>query len=668
MLYLSMDIKKSIRKWLLGTVDKSLSVGELRNVLTGNSLSIDTENFLESSKLDYYVGWVKVAVDLIAEKVASVKLIVRKGDKVLDEHPLLDLLSEPNAYTSQFEFLERVISYIEMLGNAPIYISTKSGNPIGLYFLDATKLEITKNSKNETTGYVYRDNAGRVKAKYKIDEVIPFHSFSPKSFWDGVSNIEANEYLASSMQQLQEWELRGFGTMMPPLAFIFDRNLTKEGIEAVKIQLRKKYSGSKNAFEPLILGSKARVEKIGLTPKDIDLTNLENMIRDKVLGIFRISKILIGLSTEVNRASAETALEVFLQHTITPKVRRIVDFLNRYLVKKYYSDVVLDFEPLVKNSKWKDIKDLNTAVGNRPIITQNEARAEVGFDSVKDGDSIKFNNLPIEPKKSKKSKDIVELREEIKELKAGLTETIRLDILSKKLDKTISKREDVFKKMYAEYAEEFITRTKENLKNITQLDVAGYIKKSLVSIDVEQSIIVSLLKAYANYLYKEKKQDVLDELSVEELLIPELDIDKMYLEAIEASSKQIASTLLKEVLITLNEGLKEGESMNKLVNRLLKIQKWTTYEQAETIARTETTYLENDMTLKMYRDLGVTSLTWIAVGDSRTRDSHRELHGQTVELGKYFETIRGNKLKYPGYKDAPTEEIINCRCRIIANI
>lgn len=52
---------------------------------------------------------------------------------------------------------------------------------------------------------------------------------------------------------------------------------------------------------------------------------------------------------------------------------------------------------------------------------------------------------------------------------------------------------------------------------------------------------------------------------------------------------------------------------------------------------------------------------WIATHDSHTRASHREADGQTVALLSPF--IVGDwPLLYPGDKNGPPEEVINCRC------
>lgn len=55
---------------------------------------------------------------------------------------------------------------------------------------------------------------------------------------------------------------------------------------------------------------------------------------------------------------------------------------------------------------------------------------------------------------------------------------------------------------------------------------------------------------------------------------------------------------------------------------------------------------------------------WLATLDGRTRDSHREMDGETVEVGGTF----SNGCRFPGDPSGPAEEVWNCRCRVISQI
>lgn len=55
---------------------------------------------------------------------------------------------------------------------------------------------------------------------------------------------------------------------------------------------------------------------------------------------------------------------------------------------------------------------------------------------------------------------------------------------------------------------------------------------------------------------------------------------------------------------------------------------------------------------------------WVATEDSRTRPTHNEADGQTVDLADDF-VIGGANMERPNDPFGPIEEIINCRCKMI---
>lgn len=64
-------------------------------------------------------------------------------------------------------------------------------------------------------------------------------------------------------------------------------------------------------------------------------------------------------------------------------------------------------------------------------------------------------------------------------------------------------------------------------------------------------------------------------------------------------------------------------------------------------------------------DPDVTGQRWVAHHDNRTRATHMAADGQTVKVGMTFR-VGGFPLRYPGDPEGPIQEIINCRCVLVA--
>jgi hypothetical protein len=92
--------------------------------------------------------------------------------------------------------------------------------------------------------------------------------------------------------------------------------------------------------------------------------------------------------------------------------------------------------------------------------------------------------------------------------------------------------------------------------------------------------------------------------------------------------------------------------------------------RGETIARTETMASLNQARKEAMQQaidggavrVDLVTKVWRSAGDSRVRDSHREMNGQTVKLNEKFVSPSGAVLDFPGDPQAPVAEIANCRC------
>lgn len=122
----------------------------------------------------------------------------------------------------------------------------------------------------------------------------------------------------------------------------------------------------------------------------------------------------------------------------------------------------------------------------------------------------------------------------------------------------------------------------------------------------------------------------------------------------------------------LAEGIALGESQPKLAARVRDAIGVTT-PRARTIARTESHGARNVAamaTLQRFESAygtrpGVMRKQWQATEDERTRHTHDEADGQTVQFSDPF-TVGGFSLAFPGDPAGPPQEVINCRCTTYA--
>lgn len=125
------------------------------------------------------------------------------------------------------------------------------------------------------------------------------------------------------------------------------------------------------------------------------------------------------------------------------------------------------------------------------------------------------------------------------------------------------------------------------------------------------------------------------------------------------NTKQISSKLM--------QGILNGDSIPKIAESLLDVVR-NNQESATRAARTLVTQAENHGRLDSYQNLDeqgvVQKKVWIATPDSRTRASHLDVDGESVDINDTF----SNGLEYPADPSGDPEEVYNCRCSMRTEI
>ena len=121
----------------------------------------------------------------------------------------------------------------------------------------------------------------------------------------------------------------------------------------------------------------------------------------------------------------------------------------------------------------------------------------------------------------------------------------------------------------------------------------------------------------------------------------------------------------------INLGIIEGESLDKIANRLCDSLSTQNFNHMRTFARTAMTGAQNagrEISLQEAQDKGINvKKEWMCTLDGHTRTNHRLLDGQRRPLDKPFET-GGMKIRYPGDPTAHPSMVYNCRCTMVGDL
>jgi HK97 family phage portal protein len=708
-----------LQKLFQNAKEKSVSTNGGIELLTRLvSPELGTQGLMERYRKSLYVF---ACISKIAEKVGSIEINLNqimnsKGDmKQLVTHPALDLIYRPNKLQTKSEFLMTTIINKKTAGDAFIYkVRNNSGRVVELWNLRPDLMTIITDPVRVIAGYKMTRADGKV-VTFEPDEIIHFKDYpDPLNSYSGVSALMP----ASIRVQTEEFATRYqrdffLNSARPDAVLKSPKKLLSKQKAELKKNWNRGHQGIKNSSKIGLLEGGIEYQLISLTQKDMDYIEGIKMTRDDILVAFRMTKTVLGITEDVNRANSEAAMYVFLSEVIVPEMRAIIEKLNEEMLypdfgeNLYYSFV----DPTPANRELQ-LKEYTDGLTNNWLLI-NEVRQKENLPPVKGGWSIympimntavgglsaedqqkmikriekdsDFNEKIIEAKKkSEEPKYNFKGRNALKE-KLNLYERIAKEMIKTVVVKKKGKKEESVgrpmlenpevRKMYAEMVNKKIDAKSMKLKEgmddfaIRQKArvVAALAKKakqlkkkltveSIFNKSKEETITLEFIVPYIEEFLKEAGLDSLNSIAPQEVFtMDKKRIQDFIKKRAEMFAESVNNTTLEGLDRTLSEGLSEGEGLSGLMDRVESVYEDFPLYRSELIARTEATAANNEGILESFKQSEIVNgKEWINAGDGRVRIEH-----QNKPIGVGGEIVLNDK-KFSNGLQYPSEP--NCRC------
>lgn len=665
--------------------------------------------------MQVYSGWVYACIRAIAEEIMIMKwrLFQVKKDGTHEEifdHELLDLLHAVNENQTGTELKYLTATHLELGGNSYWFldgVKDELSQPTGIYILNPRYMKVLKDKINgHVIGYEYR--VGTQSRSFKNYEILHLKYPDPNDPFEGLGTVQAAAQWIDADNYAAEFNRRYFLNGARIGGFLESENaLNIQQLDFLRKSFEAVYKGVENAHRVAVLPKGTTFKEGQTNSKDMDFVNLQTMMRDKILAAFRVPRTALGITDDVNRANAEATNYVFALRTIKPKMELIVSFLNEFLVPRFGDNLYLDFADPVPENRELKIQEFQATLGGSPALSVNEAREEYfGLGPVEKGEKVRVSfglgelGAPLEKSirlrvKDKDKKKIAtrfaknaQKRKEIsisvaKQAADALREVnIKTDEAKKKgLDNlTDDEFEPIWKgfitriRPYEErqksVLKDFNAVQKEEvlnnlvlLKAINKDDLFNY-KDSVKSLaDISGSILIDLF---------EKEGKAAGKLLGFDLHILTTEVRKALRESIELMSSSYNDETLNLLKSKLEEGLKQGASLNELRDIVSGVYEFSDEVRAERLAQTEVFRIANDATHEAWKQSGIVkSLKWYTASDERVCLFCGPLHGKVIGIDENFyekgDEVRGANgnvlpVDYEDINNPPLHP--NCRCYI----
>jgi len=618
-------------------------------------------------------AYLYAAVTRVSEDLAALPLQLTRGkgkDKeIIEEHPVLELLANPNSQSDGYLFRQQLILDLLLNGTFFVLMVGKGEQPTSIMRLHPEETKFVTDDKSGVVGVINTSYGSSVQ--YPIDRVLvgrnPSFSKGPQSAYGvGVVSPLYRELQADVNSMMLASQASASGT---PSVIISPKDESDIWPEQTRKEVINSYKSMAKAGGVIALSGMANIDMLNLKPSDMEYEKSRVFARQSISASLGCPPTVLGLPS-ANYATSLQQKKTYWQNQ-THKAKKI-DVVLTQLARMW--DPSLQIE--------HNFNGIEALENRDAALLRIKQHIENGFSVA---DAYTYEGLEDAPfDRPEEERSVEPLNEEDKNI---LTELIaRSDDQRERLWRDyIERKHEPAEKEFLKASNLYLSKMKKLiLKEFDELK-----KHYIITIHGEQR---AYLKRGANLVFSMVTENESARI-MEETIGPvfEKHFTNSYQElfsrfgsGIEQRSYQRALSLktVRNFVKTLSRQLYRTTKtkVNKIIERGFTddltveevrsfIERSSTFQEsrAKNIATTEATKAINAGESNAAADLESEGIQlqkeWLTMRDGKVRESHVELDGVTIGRSERFE-IEGSTADAPG--GFGVEELdINCRCTLI---
>lgn len=304
----------------------------------------------------------------------------KKEDRTeVTNHLAWDLWQKPNdVFTGPF-LREATQQHYELTGEGWIVVELAEGFadiPLSMWVVRPDRIEPVPGETTFLAGYIYTAPDGE-QVPLKPHEVLSIKRPNPLNPYRGMGAIQSTLMDLQSSHAAAEWNRNFFRNgAMPGGVIEVPESLGDTQFENLIMRWRESHKGVSRAHRIGVLESGAKFTPITYSIKDMQMSEIQGMTRDRIMESFGFSKFMLGIVDDVNRASANASEYMFAKYIDRPRAVRWREMANGFylpLFGKTARDLEFDFENLVP----EDAESENAARDS--IASAVKAYVDAGF-------------------------------------------------------------------------------------------------------------------------------------------------------------------------------------------------------------------------------------------------------------------------------------------------
>lgn len=319
--------------------------------------------------------WLYIAINRLAETGSLVQFNVFKleGERKTPQvnHPLENLLRQPNGLMAQMELMESTIIPYMINGNAYWLLNGSTGSaPEELFPLRPDRMRIVAgpSRSNPVAGYVYEVDGLRIPLE--TEEIVHFKRVHPVDDLYGLSPMLPAQFALQSDNKMAEWNRNYFGrdNAVPAGILNIKQAVTPKQFDQIKAEWRDSYGGT-NRRTAVLQAAETEYQNVGLSHKDMDFIAGREFERKIVFNIYGVPIGLLDFHGVKEDVQAQ--IDNYTNQTLWPLMNRLAARMTIALCPFWGDNLIVEPED-IRKSESERIKD--EMVAYSPILSINELR------------------------------------------------------------------------------------------------------------------------------------------------------------------------------------------------------------------------------------------------------------------------------------------------------
>jgi HK97 family phage portal protein len=311
----------------------------------------------------------------------------------IQDSALKSLLDAPNKTQDLYDLIEQLITHLYIAGNAYIFKERgQSGRITQLYLLRPDRVSIQSGKDNGVSSYEYELNSNTYTIPPEDIGHIKLGTNASNDLY-GLSPLTVLANMLNLDQSITQFAKSFFQNAGVPsgLLRLKKRLTTQEEANTIRARWRSQFSTPKNYNSLAILDEDAEYQPLSVDPSSMAMADLRNETESRICMAFQVPPILIGTVIGLNRSTYSNYAEArrsFWDETVSSLINKITRFFNKNICSEFTTNESLNIDisnvaALIEDKDARSTR-INTQFTNG-VITLNEAREELGYDPLDDG-------------------------------------------------------------------------------------------------------------------------------------------------------------------------------------------------------------------------------------------------------------------------------------------